>query len=146
MARLRDIGIEVVNAPTGEFPTGNVIPLLHEIRHALQRLVDSGETTAIDLQAIPMAPGEIEEIKQRLGQGEIQATLSALGTSLISETSIPGAWLVEHFNVNDELLARVIEVTRVPDIIRTDLRDLRDGLARLAAELEGESTESPAPD
>jgi len=136
MARLQDIGVEVVNSPVGAVPTGNVTPLLHEIRHALQRLIDSGESTAIDLLAIPMAPGEVDEIKKRLGSGEIEAALNALGKSVIRETAIPGVWLVEHFNVNDELLARVIEVTRVPDIIRTDLRDLNDGLARLTGELD----------
>jgi len=135
MARLQDIGIEVVNDPAGAVPTGNVTPLLHEIRHALQRLIDSGETTAIDLLAIPMAPGEVDEIKQRLGSGEIEVTLDAIGKSVIRETAIPGAWLIEHFNVNGELVARVIEVTRVPEIIRTDLRDLDDGLTRLAGEL-----------
>ena len=39
-------------AMEGEF-TGNVTPLLHEIRHALAALLESDEQTVIDLRAMP---------------------------------------------------------------------------------------------
>jgi hypothetical protein len=35
---------------------GNALPILNEIRHALDRLLESGETTVIDLGALPMGP------------------------------------------------------------------------------------------
>ena len=38
---------------------GQVAPVLHEIRHALSRLVETGEPTRIDLSAMPYGPGDL---------------------------------------------------------------------------------------
>ena len=66
-------------AVTTEIETGNVKPLLHEIRHALARLEEGGEGTVIDLQSLPLAPGEERRIEETLGKGEVSAELNALG-------------------------------------------------------------------
>ena len=50
---LAELEIEV-----GDIGTHNVIPLLHEIRHALAQLLEEGKETAIDLRSIPLAPGQ----------------------------------------------------------------------------------------
>jgi len=55
--------------PAVERSTGNVVPLLHEIRHALERLADTGECTAIDLRSLPLAPGEGDVLESMLGEG-----------------------------------------------------------------------------
>ena len=52
----------------GGYQTGNVLPLLHEIRHALRQLLDTGETTSIDLRGLPMAAGEQERLIGFLGK------------------------------------------------------------------------------
>ena len=41
-----------------EAATGNIPPLLHEIRHALTRLAQGEAGTSIDLRSLPLAPGE----------------------------------------------------------------------------------------
>jgi len=84
---LAEFAIEV-----GVTRTLNVQPLLHEIRHALAQLLEQGKETVIDLRGIPLAPGEEVAIEQALGEGEVRATLSALGPSEIRETSFPGVW------------------------------------------------------
>jgi len=66
--------------------THNVQPLLHEIRHALARLLDDGGHTVIDLRSLPLAPGEEEQLLDELGQGEVYARLHALGPTEIVET------------------------------------------------------------
>ena len=60
---------------------GNVRPILNEVLHALDRLIDEDEPTAIDLASLPFAPGELAALEAALGTGEISATLDALGTS-----------------------------------------------------------------
>ncbi len=55
--------------------TQNVKPLLHEIKHALENLIENGETSIIDLRSIPLAPGEEDKILNTLGKGEVQAQL-----------------------------------------------------------------------
>ena len=38
---------------------GNVRPILNEVIHAIDRLLDTGEATTIDLASLPFGPGEL---------------------------------------------------------------------------------------
>lgn len=125
MSSLESIGVSVEQA------TGNVVPILHEVRHALRRLQETREPTVIDLMAIPMAPGEETQLENVLGPGEIKARLDALGPSEICETGIAGVWLVTHYNADDERVGRFLEITRMPAILESQEPDMRRGLAEL---------------
>lgn len=126
---------------------GNALPVIHEIRHALERLAATGETTLIDLNAIPFGPGDEERLLSFLGEGEIEATLQAFGPTRIRETAIPGVWLVDHRNTEDERLVLHIEVTAVPEILRTQDKDIADAVAVLDARMDaGPIDSSPRPD
>ena len=116
--------------------TGNVIPLLHEIRHALQALLDDGRETVIDLRSIPLGPGEEKRIAERLGRGEIQVQLSALGPSELLETRFPGVWLVTHSNNDGDVIGKFIEICLVPRLVSAQQADIRAGLAELNAALD----------
>lgn len=120
----------------GGYQTGNVLPLLHEIRHALRQLLDTGETTTIDLRGLPMAASEQEGLIEFLGKGEISVQLDALGNSEITETSFPGIWLIVHYNSNQEIMGKFIEITRIPAILEAQTRDMEDALASLQVKLE----------
>ncbi len=126
---LRSIAVQV------ELSTGNIDPLLHEIRHALSRLLQEDATSSIDLKSIPLAPGEEERILEVLGRGEARAELAVFGTSELIETSFPGVWVITHRDVNGDVQARFIEVTRVPQILCSQAADIADGLARLGGGL-----------
>ena len=115
--------------------TCNVQPLLHEIRHALARLLDDGGHTVIDLHSLPLAPGEEQQLLDKLGQGEVYARLHVLGPTEIIETRYPGAWVVVHFNSSDEVVGKFIEVCDIPDLLRSQQEDIQQGLAELQAEL-----------
>lgn len=115
--------------------TGNDILILHEIRHALKNLLDTGQPTTIDLRAIPMAPGEEDRIEASLGKGEISVTLDALGPSTIQETEIAGVWLITHFNVEEEILGKFIEITNIPSLIESPIEDMKIGLELLINKL-----------
>ena len=118
----------------GDALTYNVKPLLNEIRHALEKLLTTGETRAIDLRSIPLAPGEEEQLEAALGAGEISAVLEAMGPSEIRETGYPGVWLVTHFNIDRQLMGKFIEITRVPELLKSQDVDIADGLQRLAGQ------------
>ena len=124
-----------LNVESGESLTHNVQPLLHEIRHALAKLLEDGGHTVIDLRSIPLAPGEEQKLLDELGQGEVHAQLSALGSSNFVETRYPGVWVVEHFNNNDEVIGKFIEVCDIPDLLRSQPDDIREGLEQLQAQL-----------
>jgi hydrogenase-1 operon protein HyaF len=125
MSGLADITVAV------EHPTGNVSPLLNEVRHALQRLLETGEPTVIDLRSLPLAPGELDALRAALGRGEVSATLDALGPSLLEETAISGVWFVTHRNLNDEITGQYLEIVRVPAILAAQDVDMQQGLAAL---------------
>ena len=132
MSALDNIAVRVESA--GNL-TRNALPLLHEIRHALARLVGEGESTVIDLLSIPFGPGDEAELLGALGTGEVTAQLQALGESRITETSYPGVWVIDHYNANGQRIAYQIEVTQVPQILAAQPADVADGLQRLEAAL-----------
>lgn len=121
-------------------PTGNLVPLLHEIRHALTRWLEQGEEHVIDLRSIPLAPGEEDRLIEQLGAGEVNARLSILGPSDIIETRYPGVWLITHYNENDSITGRFIEVCEVPGILKSQADDIRAGLERLEDQLSNVET------
>lgn len=112
--------------------TGNVTPLLHEIRHALTALLESEEQTVIDLRAMPLAPGEEERIEAELGRGEVRVELNALGRSDIVETQYPGVWLITHSNTEGKVVGKYIEVALIPDILQAQQGDIEAGLEQLS--------------
>ena len=115
---------------------GNVRPLLSEILHAIDRLLDTGESTTIDLAGLPFGPGELEHLEATLGEGELAAELDALGASRIRETAYPGVWWLEHRNALDEIVGRYIEITHVPEILSSQDADIAAGRARLGEQFE----------
>jgi hydrogenase-1 operon protein HyaF len=127
------------NIQIGNDLTWNVQPILHEIRHALRKLLETGESSIIDLRSIPLAPGEEETIIDTLGCGEVHAKLNALGPSEIYETRFAGVWLTTHFNEESSVIGRFIEITRFPDILKSQHEDMTISLDQLEQELEHES-------
>jgi hydrogenase-1 operon protein HyaF len=118
-----------------EFDSGNVPLLLTELRHALERLLADGSTHAIDLRAIPLAPGEEERLLRALGEGEVSATLEAQGRSVIRECAYPGIWCITHHDAAGTLVGRFIEVTFVPPLLASQRPDIIHGLERLRKQL-----------
>ncbi len=124
------------NIQIGNELTWNVLPLLHEIKHSLINLTDTGECSVIDLRSIPLAPGEEDKILSILGQGEVQAQLDALGPSEIIETQYAGVWIVTHYNESNDIISRFIEITTMPDILCSQAKDVAAACNRLAVTLE----------
>ena len=129
--------IAVTTEPPGSAAQewGNAMPVLHEIRHGLARLAQTGESTLIDLRAMPFGPGDEDRLLALLGTGEVQANLEALGTTRILESAVPGVWLVDHYNAENERIALHIEIGTVPGILCTQPEDVRAAVGLLDARL-----------
>ena len=123
------------NIQIGNELTWNVKPIMHEIRHALRKLLETGKSSIIDLRSIPLAPGEEETIIATLGCGEVHAKLNALGPSEIYETRFSGVWLITHFNEENSIISRFIEITVFPDILKSQHDDMTFSLDLLEDEL-----------
>jgi hydrogenase-1 operon protein HyaF len=122
------IPIHVINAPAAEPGlSGNAPPLLREISELLRRLLEAGETAAIDLSALPLTPADLDWLREKLGEGEIVVTLQANGESTLDETACPGVWWVTHHNENGAITSQFIEVTFVPELVKAHPQDVKIG-------------------
>lgn len=127
VGKLEECAIET----PGNAPTGNVAPLLHEIRHALQQWLDKGEEHAIDLRGIPMTAAEEQKLAEVLGEGELAARLSLVGISEVIETRFPAVWMITHYNEDNKIVGRYIEICQIPAILKSQQEDARAGLEQL---------------
>lgn len=126
--------------------TENVMPILHQVRHALTEWLDTGEGMTIDLNAIPMTEHEFEALEHVLGQGEIVVSMEALGHSEVRETAFYGVWWVFHNDGEGKSFGRYLEITDVPDIVKAQREDVQDALAHLTERLETEASPFPEPE
>jgi len=123
------------NIQIGDDLTFNVKPLLNEVKHALDNLIETGRNTVIDLRSIPLAPGEEEKILGVLGLGEVQARLDTLGLSEVIETRYAGVWIVTHYNDESHIISRFIEVTTIPEILCSQTEDIMAAYSHLSLAL-----------
>jgi len=124
--------------------TWNVLPLLHQIKHAMDNLLENNVNEVIDLRSIPLAPGEEDNLLNILGQGEVKAQLNALGPSEILETQFNGVWLITHYNDENEIVSRHIEITFMPEIMLSQMQDIRSSSQRLSERLSESQSDNPA--
>lgn len=125
------IPIVVVNTSADAGLSGNAPVLLREIAELVRRLLDGGESSAIDLRALPLTPADLDWLHETLGQGQVVATLEAEGESTLSETVCPGVWWVTHRNEQGAVVSEFIEVTFVPELLEAHPDDVEIGLEHL---------------
>jgi len=112
----------------GDTRTQNLKPLLLQVEQALADLIDADRSTVIDLTAMPFSDRDEQDLRRQLGCGEVNATVDALGPTLVEETGLPGVWLVEHKDAEERRLTLHLEICRVPGILVTPREDIVDGL------------------
>lgn len=108
-----------------------ILPVLHEITHAINQLLEHNQETALDLLNLPFSDVDKQELLKILGKGEIVAHLNALGNSTLWESAFPGVWIVEHRDTEERLLSQLIEITMIPSILKAHPDDVCIGLAEL---------------
>jgi hydrogenase-1 operon protein HyaF len=111
--------------------TGNAPPLLRELAEQVKRLLATGESSAIDLSALPLTPADLDWLHDKLGTGEIAITLQANGASTLNETACPGVWWVTHHNEQGAVTSQFIEVAFVPELVKAHPQDVAIGLEKL---------------
>ncbi|MCW8888298.1 MAG: hydrogenase expression/formation protein [Gammaproteobacteria bacterium] len=112
--------------------------ILREIERLLEHLIDNGEEGVIDIKTIPLSLHEHEQLHYVLGRGELTATLNSMGKSIVHETAIAGVWRTIHYNDDGDVIADLIEVTTLPEILKSDLTDMQNALDELRKRIETE--------
>ena len=135
MSRLTEIPIRIEPPAVVAGLGGGVAAILTELVSLLERLADGEQPAAIDLRSLPMSPHDRAELRRALGEGEVQATLNADGLSNIRETRVPGVWWLEHHDRHGELIAELIEVTRMPQILMSAPDEIAAGARTLREQI-----------
>jgi len=112
--------------------------ILCEIETMLEQLLAHDEEGVIDLKTIPISHDEYLQLQYVLGKGELSATIQSLGKSTVAETAIAGVWWITHYNEEGEVIADLIEITLIPDILKSDQADMRNSLEELRKRIESE--------
>lgn len=133
---LQNIPISVENSE--EYSIGSLHALLVEIATLLEEFARDGTRGSIDLNSLPFAPGEYDQLRQLMGQGEVSVHIEAVGPSEILETRYPGVWWVTHYNVEGDIVADMLEIADIPEIIKSQPEDVSSGLELLRAQLNDE--------
>lgn len=108
-----------------------ITPLLTEISHAMERLLTYNESTLLNLHSLPLSSHDITQLSDLLGKGEVEAYLYALGKSIFWETHFSGVWWIEHYNNEEHIINRSIEITRCPTLLLAQTEDIQSSWQRL---------------
>ncbi|MGR9052744.1 MAG: hydrogenase expression/formation C-terminal domain-containing protein [Gammaproteobacteria bacterium] len=127
MTKLNEIPVKV--ELTGD-ANSMLLPVLHGMNAMLKTLIETGRGDILDLRHEPLTLEDIAELKALLGQGEIDANLTALGSTNIRETGIPGIWWITHFNDQGNVTSEFIEISTCPDMLKTFPDELGASLLR----------------
>jgi hypothetical protein len=154
MSRLADIPIKV----EGTFSNRQAVPpvvdsglgdgvgaVLSELATMLERAGMDTQALCIDLRSLPMNDGDRSRLRSILGDGEVSASVKALGLSAIRETGVAGVWWVEHFDADGTSIAESLEVVTVPQILACapdEMRAAAHELRRRTADAAGRPTVS----
>jgi hydrogenase-1 operon protein HyaF len=127
-------------------PAGVAAALLHEVADLLERLVaDPGFSETIDLHGLPLSDSERAQLRQRLGDGEVDARLEIAGPTRITETAYAGVWWLRHADADDRPVLEQIVVARVPALLLAHADDIADAARRLVVELDARGAPGDCP-
>jgi hydrogenase-1 operon protein HyaF len=117
-------------------PTVRAATLLHQVAALLEGHLANGEPGSIDIGRIPLSPAERRLLEEVLGFGEVEARIESKGLTVVREAGVPGVWWLDYHDGSGAAIARFIEVTEVPEMLRTSAYDMKRGLTRLKGKLE----------
>ncbi len=104
--------------------SGMARALFNELAQHLQQLVDQDSEHIVDLFNLPISDQDKQELEQLLGKGEVEITLTTVGESRIFETSYNGIWWIRHYAADELLISEFIEVSWIPEIIKSHPSDV----------------------
>ena len=110
--------------------------ILCEIESMLEQLLNRREEGVIDLKTMPISHDEYLHLQYVLGKGELSATIQQMGKSTVDETSIAGVWWITHYDDAGEVIADLMEVTPIPEILKSDRGDMQNSLEELRRRIE----------
>jgi len=107
-----------------------------EVAARLAEVAAGATAPPIELTAMPLTSEDRADLEQRLGRGEVFATIESAGRSEVWETRFSGVWFVRHYGENDRIASECMEFGAAPAILFSHRADMAAAARRLAAALE----------
>ena len=109
----------------------NAIPLLTEIKHALEALRERGETRTLNILNFPLTEDDARYLDEVLGRGNLTITFDGAEHTFWQESKIAGVWWGEYRNASRKVTLRSIEIAEVPVLVKAQAEDIDEGLQQL---------------
>jgi len=106
-----------------------------QIKQLMDVFIVSEKTAAIDLRSLPLSRKIHDELKERLGVGEVEAKVKLSGDTEVYETAFSGVWWVTHKNSNNKIIAEQIEVGNIPFVLCAHIEDIKIASKKLAEKM-----------
>jgi hydrogenase-1 operon protein HyaF len=117
---------EIANICNNEdIVTGLSAPILHEICQYYGEFCQNQTPKTISMRSLPLTKGDITQIDEYLGHGEVNITLNILGESLVWETNYSGIWRIRHKS-GDRIISDDIEICAIPEILISHIYDIKN--------------------
>ena len=116
--------------------TGMAYSILSEVAQRLHTLAECNEPSTIDLRSLPLTQRDREQLQELLGHGEVSIRLEVAGATEIWETAYHGVWWIRHMGAGGRVATEEIAVTRIPEILLSDLHDVAAAAARIRHDLD----------
>lgn len=113
----------------------NAHALLYEIVDCLRMLIDEGQPSRIDLDAIPLGEEDRQLLRENLGEGPIQAEVVEDGYVQVMETGIGGVWWLQELDDDESLTGEYLEINLLPEVLQVPMEQIVDGRDALQARL-----------
>jgi hydrogenase-1 operon protein HyaF len=118
----------------------NALPILNEIKHALERLCEHGENRTINLMNFPLTDDDAKFLDETLGRGSVTIHYDGLELSFWQESKIAGVWWGEHRNAAGRVSLRTIEIAEFPMLAKSQPEDIAQDIDRLEEMLARQSS------
>ena len=118
----------------------NAVPLLNEIKHALEEWRAHGTPRTINIFNFPLTEADAAWLDEVLGRGDLKVEYHGMEHTFWQEANISGVWWGEYRNGSGKVTLRSIEIADFPTLAKAQPEDIDDGIARLEAVLNAQTT------
>jgi len=84
----------------------------------------------VELTNLPLSEGDFRLLADKLGRGEVDARISAAGSTEVFETSFHGVWWVKYLGEDGNVITQQLEIGTVPMILEAHREDILSSAER----------------
>jgi hydrogenase-1 operon protein HyaF len=110
----------------------NAIPILYEIKEALEDFIKTGQNHIIYTNKIPISEEDKEFLLDVLGEGSIKIEYKSKREYITyKETSLIGVWLGVVHDAEKKPILEILEINSFPFMLQAPKEDMEESIKKL---------------